>query len=361
MKAPFASLRLNRRLFLIRAFYSVPLAVLLYQIVQSNSADIDFARSEITEHEYRQPLLALLEVLPQHQLAPAAERAPLAAQIDNALGQVKTAPAAVGQAWREIKSAAAKDEVTAAPSLESVRARYFHLITNVRTMLAQADEAAMHERVARQEQLRAQQNLQLGAAAGLVFVAICLVWFALAGLAKAIAEFNAHLSVESARVSEKFSQLESAGKLISGTAQAQAVALEELSSSLEEMTALTQRTAARAAAAKNISAAEANELLAELANATAEQHLSVAQINAAVSNLNRGAQVWAADAANHLAATTALQSAVGEFLGEATPTNFPAEPFLAAEKNNRRVSAPVAGRANVPGDSKNADAECHNL
>jgi methyl-accepting chemotaxis protein len=163
MKNPFAKLRLNRRLFLIGAFFSVPISVLLHLMVQGINANIQFARSEISGNQYQRPLMALLDLIPQQQLATLTDTnvppAPLTAQIDRAFDELKAVqarlgtplgfipeelakrkrdaalPSAVEQEWTELKTAIG-------PSPEAVRARYFRLISNVRTMIAQAGDSS---------------------------------------------------------------------------------------------------------------------------------------------------------------------------------------------------------------------------
>ena len=163
MKNPFTKVRITRRLALISVFYSAPITVLLYLMVQGINTNIDFARSEISGNQYQRPLMALLDLIPQHQLAALTETnvslAPLTAQIDKAFTEVSLVQAQLGEKlgftpaelakrkrdealpekvekeWTELKTEMAKG-----PNPEAVRARYFHLISNVRTMIAQVGD-----------------------------------------------------------------------------------------------------------------------------------------------------------------------------------------------------------------------------
>ncbi len=163
MKNPFAQIRISRRLLLISAFYSVPVGVLLFLMVQNINSNITFASAEITGNEYQRPLMALLDLIPQRQIAvetdPKATLSALDSQIDKTFGEVDLVQAKLGEAlgftstelakrkrdgalpssvekeWAELKTASGLTP-------EQLRARSLHLISNVRTMIAQVGDAS---------------------------------------------------------------------------------------------------------------------------------------------------------------------------------------------------------------------------
>jgi len=62
-------LSISRRLTLISLAYTLPIAVLLYFVVNGINQDIRFSELEKLGNAYQRPLAKLLEHLPQHQLA----------------------------------------------------------------------------------------------------------------------------------------------------------------------------------------------------------------------------------------------------------------------------------------------------
>ncbi|MGI9176905.1 MAG: hypothetical protein ACR2IT_03505, partial [Pirellulales bacterium] len=69
MTSFFEYLPISRRLFLISVAYTLPIAVLLYFVVNGINQDIRFSELEKIGNFYQRPLALLLEHVPQHALA----------------------------------------------------------------------------------------------------------------------------------------------------------------------------------------------------------------------------------------------------------------------------------------------------
>lgn len=68
MVNPLRRLGVSSKLWTISLAYSLPIAVLLYLMVQGFNKDIDFAQMELYGNTYQRPLEQLLELIPEHQL-----------------------------------------------------------------------------------------------------------------------------------------------------------------------------------------------------------------------------------------------------------------------------------------------------
>jgi hypothetical protein len=74
MVNPLQKLGVSSKLWTISLAYSLPIAVLLYLMIQGFNKDINFAQMELYGNAYQRPLEQLLELIPQHQfLAASAE------------------------------------------------------------------------------------------------------------------------------------------------------------------------------------------------------------------------------------------------------------------------------------------------
>ena len=69
MKNPFLKIHISLRLILISVFYLLPVGVLAFLMINGINASIHFARWETYGNEYQRPLMTLLHLLPEHQLA----------------------------------------------------------------------------------------------------------------------------------------------------------------------------------------------------------------------------------------------------------------------------------------------------
>jgi methyl-accepting chemotaxis protein len=69
MKSLLNRVRISRKLLLISISFSLPIMVLLGMLVGQINSNIDFARWELYGNEYLRPLVDLLDLVPQHQLA----------------------------------------------------------------------------------------------------------------------------------------------------------------------------------------------------------------------------------------------------------------------------------------------------
>ena len=69
MKSLLGRVRISRKLLLISISFSLPIMVLLAMLVRQIDSNIDFARWELYGNEYLRPLVDLLDLVPQHQLA----------------------------------------------------------------------------------------------------------------------------------------------------------------------------------------------------------------------------------------------------------------------------------------------------
>src|SRR4029434_6776192 len=69
MKSLLGRVRISRKLLLISISFSLPIMVLLAMLVRQIDSNIDFARWEQYGNEYLRPLVDLLDLVPQHQLA----------------------------------------------------------------------------------------------------------------------------------------------------------------------------------------------------------------------------------------------------------------------------------------------------
>ena len=162
MQNPFRNLRVSRRLILISVFYTLPIGVLAFLMIKGINANIQFARWETYGNEYQRPLMTLLHLVPQHQLAmqtgEKAQATALQPGIDQAfaslaavqakLGQdlgftpvelakrkrAHVEPATVAGEWNALKSQAAS-----LPAAESA-AQHSHLIADFRTLIAHAGD-----------------------------------------------------------------------------------------------------------------------------------------------------------------------------------------------------------------------------
>ena len=162
MKNPFRNIRITWRLTLISAFYSLPIGILAFLMVNGVNGNIHFARWENYGNQYQRPLMALLQLLPQHQFAlQSADKSQVAA-LEAAIDQAFTSlagvqashgddlgfnpaelakrkrshvmPETVAAEWTKLKSAAAQ----LAPA-DSV-AQHTHLVADVRMMIAHAGD-----------------------------------------------------------------------------------------------------------------------------------------------------------------------------------------------------------------------------
>ena len=67
LRHPLDSLLISQKLILISLSLLLPIAVLLYFMVQGINADIRFAELEIAGNAYQRPLMALLDHVGRHQ------------------------------------------------------------------------------------------------------------------------------------------------------------------------------------------------------------------------------------------------------------------------------------------------------
>ena len=157
MKNPFRNIRITWRLTLISAFYSLPIGILAFLMVNGVNGNIHFARWENYGNQYQRPLMALLQLLPQHQFAlQSADKSQVAA-LESAIDQAFTSlagvqashgddlgfnpgelakrkrahvmPETVAAEWTKLKSAA---QLAPADSV----AQHTHLVADVRMMIA---------------------------------------------------------------------------------------------------------------------------------------------------------------------------------------------------------------------------------
>lgn len=168
MKFLFSRLKVSKRLLLISVSYSLPITVLLCLLVHNMDQNIDFARQELYGNEYQRPLAALLDLIPQHQIASTlsvrgdvsakASLAELQSRIDSAFEDLGGVQALRGkdlkftraelekrnrghveytnvrQEWEDLKSNGA----TLAPEIS--REKHAHLVADLRMMIAHAGD-----------------------------------------------------------------------------------------------------------------------------------------------------------------------------------------------------------------------------
>ena len=166
MRNPFANFRIAMRLLFISIAFSLPIGMLLFQMVKEVNEDIRFARWETYGNAYQRPLMQLLELIPRHQIAAmttdAKAGAPalrtIAAGIDEAFDGLETVDRRLGvdlgfttvelakrkrehvrfetvrKEWIDLKSQMAQ----LAP--EVIRERHAHLIADIRTMITHAGD-----------------------------------------------------------------------------------------------------------------------------------------------------------------------------------------------------------------------------
>ena len=104
MKNFLNKLKVSRKLQLVSLSYSLPMGVMIYQIVSGINTNIQFARSEAEGNTYQRPLEALLEFLPQHgRLA-----ARVLAGEKQAAGLVSTKQAQIDEAFAQLDAADAQ-------------------------------------------------------------------------------------------------------------------------------------------------------------------------------------------------------------------------------------------------------------
>src|SRR5690348_2742228 len=94
MVNPLRQLGVSSKLWTISLAYSLPIAVLLYLMVQGFNKDIDFAQMELHGNAYQRPLEQLLKLIPEHQLLAAR-----AEQDDQARVQLLTKQAQIDKAF----------------------------------------------------------------------------------------------------------------------------------------------------------------------------------------------------------------------------------------------------------------------
>ena len=156
MKNPLNHVRISLRLLCISAAFSLPIGVLLFLMVKGVNENIHFARWETYGDEYQRPLMALLDELPQHQLAAgnATRQAELQGRINAAFADLASVQARLGvqlgftaeelakrkrdhvqlvtvkKEWDELKARASQ------LSADSNREKHTHLVADVRLMIA---------------------------------------------------------------------------------------------------------------------------------------------------------------------------------------------------------------------------------
>ncbi len=162
MKNPFINIRISLKLVLISVFYLLPVGALAFLMIKGINANIHFARWETYGNEYQRPLMTLLHLLPEHQLAVRsgnnAEATSLQSTIDKAFTSLASAqashgedlgfnspelakrkrshvmPEAVASEWNSLKSQAS---TLAAPALAE---KHTHLVADIRMMIAHAGD-----------------------------------------------------------------------------------------------------------------------------------------------------------------------------------------------------------------------------
>ena len=160
MKNPLKHARISLRLLCISAAFSLPIGVLLFLMVKGVNENIHLARWETYGDEYQRPLMALLDELPQHQLAAgnATRQAELSGRINAAFADLASVQARLGvqlgftpgelakrkrdhvqlatvkKEWDELKAQAAQ------LSADSNREKHTHLVADVRMMIAHAGD-----------------------------------------------------------------------------------------------------------------------------------------------------------------------------------------------------------------------------
>ena len=155
MQNPFRNIRVSMRLVLMSAFYMVPIGILTFLMVKGASANIKFARWETYGNEYQRPLMTLLHLIPQHQLALQAGDKSQAAAVQPAIDQAFSALAAVqiklgddlgftpDELAKRKRSHVMPETVAAewnALKGQASAEKSVHLVSDLRTMIAHAGD-----------------------------------------------------------------------------------------------------------------------------------------------------------------------------------------------------------------------------
>jgi methyl-accepting chemotaxis protein len=161
MENPFRNLRISRRLLLISVSFSLPIAVLLGLMINEDVKAVAFARAETHGNSFQKPLMELLDLVPQHQLAlqfagaggSRSAVAGLQGRIDKAFDGLASVQARLGAGleftpeglakrnrehvqfatvkgeWDSLKSQATQ------LSADQLQAKHTHLVADIRTMI----------------------------------------------------------------------------------------------------------------------------------------------------------------------------------------------------------------------------------
>src|SRR5262245_1718897 len=159
LKTLFSRMTVSRKLLFISISFSLPIMVLLGMLVVQINSSINFARWELSGNEYLRPLVELLDLIPQHELAlkfagPSRDQLPqLRSKIDNAFAALEAVnktsgetlqftaeglakrkrehvvPENVKREWQELKVGAEK----LAPA--ALQEQHRHLVADLRMMI----------------------------------------------------------------------------------------------------------------------------------------------------------------------------------------------------------------------------------
>ncbi|QOV91476.1 hybrid sensor histidine kinase/response regulator [Humisphaera borealis] len=164
----FHSLKVAHKLALISFIFVVPDSLMLYLFITSINENIEFAKLEKVGNEFQRPVERLLDLVPQQRLdarrspdeAAEARMRARASEIDEAFAVLAEVDARLGQTldfnreslskhqrlgcdatsvraeWESLKSATARDEITAAARDQ----HYLRLIDHLRGMIAHAGD-----------------------------------------------------------------------------------------------------------------------------------------------------------------------------------------------------------------------------
>ena len=353
MTNPFKKMRLARRLLCLSIAGALPVGGLLFFMVKGGNDNRYFAREEIHAGELR-PLLALRQQLPplQARLATTlalgtdlltrtnakittADRTALsvaaqlaASDLSHARGSVETAFNAATH-FPGARSTLQKNLAPELAALGTTTETFIALSRKIaagETIPADAYLAAGFAARAKTQLLwttsaaeldallnkrsggsRQQRLAQISFAILALGLTLGLVFFIMRSIMDPLHALQAALADQVAKINESVAVLARASHPLSVNTDQTVAALETTSASLEEMTAMTKRTAAAGLGAKNLPPTLA-ELISEIAVANNEQALGMAQINTAVGMIGQVAQGAVGNASQIAAATEILRA-----------------------------------------------------
>ncbi len=166
MENPFRNLRISKRLLLISVSFSLPIAVLLGLMINEDVEAVAFARAETHGNSYQKPLMDLLDLVPQHQLAlqfaaaggARGAAAGIQGRIDRAFDDLQSVQARLGAGLEftpeglakrnreHVQFATVKGEwdtlkgQASQLSAEDLLAKHSHLMADIRTMITHAGD-----------------------------------------------------------------------------------------------------------------------------------------------------------------------------------------------------------------------------